>query len=361
MTSSYKDYKLASKSLRCLAVDSPDDEAKSAVTKILESSRNQAQMIIRELRDFDTRYDQEKHLLKSFIAHMMPNALKRTVVCKHFFSNNFSNMSRYSRKQMMVEYASVILLPLIVIVILLFVFLQGVFIGNNATAAWLTSLAVCLAVDLFLFKPLKIWINWIASGSYVEEEARACLGILRDRSKFLLRRSKGSLKHCNNVIQHFNPVCRVARYYPHFPISRLIMSLNDFDFPLDAVVSRKALWFRIECYFSASLLTLHWLWTNCPTSLQDTINDIVVTSFLGFLVLCAAYIISIGFRVMCIVILGCITIMVLLREICSHNRRLKFNSYIAPIETTKASDLDHIIRSEGLLEMRKWISSFYLV
>jgi len=50
--------------------------------------------------------------------------------------------------------------------------------------------------------------------------------------------------------------------------------------------------------------------------------------------------------------------MVLLREICSHNRRLKFNSYIAPIETTKASDLDHIIRSEGLLEMRKWISSF---
>jgi len=136
------------------------------------------------------------------------------------------------------------------------------------------------------------------------------------------------------------------------------MSLNDFDFPLDAVVSRKALWFRIECYFSASLLTLHWLWTSCPTNLQDTINDIVVTSFLGFLVLCAAYIISIGFRVMCIVILGCIMIMVLLREICSHNRRLKFNSYIAPIEITKASDLDHIIRSEGLLEMRKWISSY---
>ena len=81
ISASYMDYKLASKSLRCLAVDSPDDEAKAAVTKILESSRNQAQMIIRELRDFDTRYDQEKHLLKCFIAHMMPNALKRTVVC----------------------------------------------------------------------------------------------------------------------------------------------------------------------------------------------------------------------------------------------------------------------------------------
>lgn len=39
------------------------------------------------------------------------------------------------------------------------------------------------------------------------------------------------MRNKNSLIQHFNPVCRLARDYPHLPIARLLMSLNDFDLP----------------------------------------------------------------------------------------------------------------------------------
>jgi len=46
-----------------------------------------------------------------------------------------------------------------------------------------------------------------------------------------MMRTTGLMRDADALVQHFNPACRVARMYPQLPISRLLMSINDFDIP----------------------------------------------------------------------------------------------------------------------------------
>ena len=46
-----------------------------------------------------------------------------------------------------------------------------------------------------------------------------------------LRRYVGLMSHANALIHHFDPACRAARAFPELPVSRLLISLNDFDLP----------------------------------------------------------------------------------------------------------------------------------
>jgi hypothetical protein len=57
------------------------------------------------------------------------------------------------------------------------------------------------------------------------------INILKNRSKLVLLRSHGLINNHNQLIQHLNPICRVSRIFPVLPISRLLMSLNDYDMP----------------------------------------------------------------------------------------------------------------------------------
>jgi hypothetical protein len=48
-----------------------------------------------------------------------------------------------------------------------------------------------------------------------------------------MQRCKGLMSEVHALIQHINPACRAARQFPHLPISRLLISLNDFDLPIN--------------------------------------------------------------------------------------------------------------------------------
>ena len=42
----------------------------------------------------------------------------------------------------------------------------------------------------------------------------------------------------NSLIQHFNPSCRTARLFPHLTVSRLLLSLNDYDLPIESFINQ---------------------------------------------------------------------------------------------------------------------------
>jgi hypothetical protein len=121
---------------------------------------------------------------------------------------------------------------------------------------------------------MRVWVTWVASASIIEEEARVCLGMLRERCQSILKRRAGVMIYANSWIQHFNPACRVARQFPHLPLSRLLMSLSDFDLPINYSVSTSSAWFQKEkyAYFSVFLL-----WPSCPLLVQDMINETIAT------------------------------------------------------------------------------------
>jgi hypothetical protein len=198
------------------------------------------------MREFDSSYEQELHLLQCFITYSMSSQFTRALAYKHFFGDRIGIFSRYSKMQMVLEHCSIILMPSIIFGILLYIFLQGVYMGAGVTTIWMYNVVIALILDCFVLRPLKIWINWVATASIVSVDCRACLGILRDRSKFILTRSQGMMSSANDLIQHVNPACRAARYFPHLSISRLLMSLNDFDVPLEYAVPFKTMRNRIE-------------------------------------------------------------------------------------------------------------------
>lgn len=57
---------------------------------------------------------------------------------------------------------------------------------------------------------------------------------LQVRSRSILRRERSLVKAVHqykDLIQHFNPACRVARLMPTLPSARLLFSLTDYDLP----------------------------------------------------------------------------------------------------------------------------------
>jgi len=215
---------------------------------------------------------------------------------------------------------------------------------------------VCFAIDNLILEPLKIWINCIVASSLVDEEIRACLGLLRDRTEYLLQRTRGSMTNANCIIQHLNPVCRVARYYPRLPISRILLSLNDADIPIEFAVPSKPLLMRLERLLCLGLHCFCLLLPSFPLVIQDAFNEIWITACLWLLVAASAFIVAYSWYILLIpavFILPYITI----REFIARSRKKNFKSCLKAIEISKCNKLDSLISSEGSSLMYKWFIS----
>eukprot|EP01038_Epipyxis_sp_PR26KG_P010624 gene10624-14266_t len=95
-------------------------------------------------------------------------------------------------------------------------------------------LQLFVAESLVSFKRLiaRIWIISIVFPSYAREEYGALHKALITRMRTILARKFLIMRCVNSLIQHFHPVCRVARTLPHLASSRLLMTLSDFDLPI---------------------------------------------------------------------------------------------------------------------------------
>lgn len=52
---------------------------------------------------------------------------------------------------------------------------------------------------------------------------------MKSRFKTITNRRPGAMRDSHALVQHLNPACRAARLFPQLPLSRLMISLNDFD------------------------------------------------------------------------------------------------------------------------------------
>ena len=106
-------------------------------------------------------------------------------------------------------------------------------IGNYGTTLWLAAVVCAWLQDIFLLQPLRIWAQFILCTYSCSEELLALYECLRTRAKTLMTRQRGLVTNTRSLTQHFNPACRCARMFPHLPSSRLLLSINDFDLPIN--------------------------------------------------------------------------------------------------------------------------------
>jgi len=128
---------------------------------------------------------------------------------------------------------------------------------------------------MLVLQPLKILLNWWIITRSVAADARELVERLCLRSKLVMMRTTGLMRDADALVQHFNPACRVARMYPQLPISRLLMSINDFDIP-----ERKQFswWWLPYLYCVSGVLLMSFL----PEILQESILDLLSGALIDF-------------------------------------------------------------------------------
>ena len=134
--------------------------------------------------------------------------------------------------------------------------------GSRATTSWLIGSLVGLAVTLLVSMPLQIFLNGVALADTVNFEIVELSRHLNDRALVIMTRKTGLVTNTNSLIHQVNPACRVAREFPHLAISRLLISLNDGDFPLHFGGGRKKhtwLSYFLEAVVTLILTIIKWM------------------------------------------------------------------------------------------------------
>jgi len=120
-----------------------------------------------------------------------------------------------------------------------------------------------------MLQPFKIWLRWVLMNSLIASEIRDVVFNFRDRCKVVLFRTHGVMRDSNALVQHFNPACRAARMFPHLPVSRVLMTVGDYDIPSKKKRSYTGQ-FLFICANISMFLALF------PITIQDTLLELFI-------------------------------------------------------------------------------------
>lgn len=207
-----------------------DQVAMTELTQRIEEARASADEIYDTIVQMDDAYDQNKQLLNQFIVNVLSGF--RQTIAKQYFEMEVKEAAQ-TQTLTWVHYLCVIMLPLYVIGICFYVFLFAVRMGSETTAYWLEGGCISFFEDILLLTPIKLYVKWIGMSFVVASEIDTVTAHLLCKFRLIMLRSRGLMKTANDMIQHLNPACRVARRLPHLAVSRLLMSFADCDFPVN--------------------------------------------------------------------------------------------------------------------------------
>jgi hypothetical protein len=159
---------------------------------------------------------------------------------------------------------------------------------------WLMGAIQSFLMDIFLLQPSKIWLHKIAVTGNAGVQVQHSHGLLRDRSLTIMTRTRGLIRNSSAIIQHLNPACRAARAYPELPAARLIMSLSDYDLPMNAFNGRKDTFIvfrRVEETIGFIGVVILFMLVILPEFIQESSLEISIT-FVVNISIFIAYLIS---------------------------------------------------------------------
>ena len=173
-------------------------------------------------------------------------------------------------------------------------------------------------MDILILSPFKIWMRGIVISGIAASDVRTVHALLRERAKYVLRRSSGLILYSDSLIQHFNPACRAARAFPELPISRLLMSLNDHDLPIKYVhIDNYRRKFDSFYYFSAliafSIAFVMFFLTAAPEIIQDSLIEVGIIASVNLSVLAMGVMSNYSIAVP-VGIMTCLIVLILIRE-----------------------------------------------
>lgn len=92
-----------------------------------------------------------------------------------------------------------------------------------------TAVMVTLLIDWILVTPAALFVAQVMVPALLWREVLGLHITVRTRMRLLLRRTRGQLRTLYSLTQFFNPACTAARSMPFLPVSRMLLSLGDFE------------------------------------------------------------------------------------------------------------------------------------
>ena len=297
--------------------------SKGELLRSVQLARKRADFIRTEMEYMITDDQREEYLIKQFVVDAF-HGHQRNIASRYFLGSIQS--TKRSRLGKVLRYLSLLLLPAIFGVLIYFVIFFNLDIGSRATDLWLFVAFITLLEDIFFLQPLKIWLTWVVINSYVSAEAFKICVALKLRFNWIMNRRYGAMRDANSLIQHFNPACRAARLFPHLPVSRFLMSVNDYDIPKFTVdPTHYGYPEPIATLMRVSTAVVAFL-TQLPFSIQDSVVDVLGTVVINL--------VAISFYLLGTMVLGLAIALVVVLAIAFWLRETNYLSKLRKKKTT---------------------------
>lgn len=228
---------------------SSSDTRAAAIVSRVNDSRAEA-IRLRALCEVQLDEAKEALLMRHFIVGLFAGYQKRVVASFYFGANSNQlllqeqlitsvDSSCYSR---FLRYGSCVGLPLLLAIMMYCTAVLGASIGSRSIDLWLVVVLGGLVIDNLAIQVIVVWLTWSVIYNSVAIEFESIMRNLKGKSRIILRRTTGVMRPCNDLVQHLNPACRVARMFPGYPVSRLLLSINDGDIADKVDPLRKSRW-----------------------------------------------------------------------------------------------------------------------
>ena len=170
---------------------------------------------------------------------------------------------------------------------------------------------------------MLVFCNFTLLSMVIHNDVKRLHHLLRVRVGVVMRRTKGVLVNSSELIQHLNPACRAARQFPHLMVSRILMSLNDYDFPSDLTKTEKQVPFLLKVLLSVLSffgIVIVILLSFLPEALQETFLDVTVSGAISFAIMTTTTASTIAIVVVVLLVVG-VFLLIVLREYLLYQKR----------------------------------------
>jgi hypothetical protein len=209
-------------------------ETHELALEMLQRARARADEMANDLRRRTFVQNRDVYLLQEFLGYLL-SGYKQRIAQKVFREYRARFATPQSAKPTAMYYVSWV----VVVVQLCYAtaFISENTLGKMATPTdtnktlmlWLLACVLGFLLDLFFTQPVRIWISHITIPGVVRDDLLDIVELLKERSQFVLRRTTGVMRCADSLIQHYNPAVRAARALPSLPVSRILISLGDYD------------------------------------------------------------------------------------------------------------------------------------
>lgn len=246
------------------------------------AARKKAQRIKNDLQLIVSDEDKEHFLMSCFMLEYL-RGFQRNIATRFLLVDGKLKTRKGATARMMFKYIAMILLPTIYAGMGYLIYYCNTSIASRSSTFWLVIAVIAVVQDAVFLQPFRVWFKCVAMPSYVSADIRELCRSIQHRFNFILTRRVGAMRDASSLIQHLNPTCRVARLLPHLPVSRFLISLNDFDIPYvlqSAERPRTMYSFFVEYIFVIPMAFI----ASLPILVSDTLIDILTLLIFNFAV-----------------------------------------------------------------------------